>query len=174
MPARKLITKVMQSVMTRTHAYFESEFDLKLTEQSCTHGRFENMVLFDTTAVIHVGGLINLLIVFSFDSSLLNVIYKKMTEELEIELHEIGVYRDAAASDVINTVVGHCTIDLLHIDKNGVAITPPTILDHNHAKKASHIKNAMFYTVNLNTELGNMNISLVAQPEMLENNNFNE
>lgn len=163
----------MQSVMTRTHAYFESEFDLKLTEQSCAKGKFENMILLDTTAVIHVGGLINLLIAFSFESSLLNVIFEKMTEELEIELHEIGIYREAAASDVINTIVGHCTIDLLHIDKNGVAITPPTILDRNHAKKASHIKDAMFYTVNLKTTLGKMNISLVAQPEMLENN-FNE
>ncbi|MDD5214376.1 MAG: chemotaxis protein CheX [Methylococcales bacterium] len=173
MPARKLIAKVMQSVMTRTHAYFESEFDIKLTEHSCAHGRFENMTLLDTTAVIHVGGLINLLIAFSFESSLLNVIFEKMTEELEVELHEIGIYREAAASDVINTIVGHCTIDLLHIDKNGVAITSPTILDSNHAKKASHIKDAMFYTVSLNTALGKMNISLVAQPEMLENN-FNE
>ena len=163
----------MQSVMTRTHAYFESEFDLKLTEHSCEKGKFENMMLLDTTAVIHVGGLINLLIAFSFESNLLNVIYEKMTEELEIELHEIEVYREAAASDVINTVVGHCTIDLLHLDQNGVAITPPAILNFNHVKKASHIKDAMFYTVNMNTPLGNMNISLVAQPEMLETN-FNE
>ncbi len=173
MLAKKLIATVMQSVMMRTHAYFEGEFNIELTEQRCTHGQFEDMILLDTTAVIHVGGTINLLIAFGFESSLLNVIYEKMTEELEIELHEIGIYRDAAASDVINTIVGHCTIDLLHIDKNGVTITPPTILDCNHAKKASHIKNAMFYTVNLNTALGKMNISLVAQPEMLENN-FNE
>lgn len=173
MPERKLIAQVMQSVMTRTHAYFRSEFDIKLAEKICTQGRFEAITLLDTTAVIHIGGKINLLILFSFESSLLSVIYDKMTDELEIELHEIGMYRDAAANDVINTVVGHCTIDLLHIDKNGVAITPPTILDRNHAKKASHIKDAMFYTVSLKTALGKMNISLVAQPEMLVNN-FNE
>ncbi len=171
MSGQKLIAEVMRSVMIRTRAYFASEFGINITENGSCMGEIETITLLDMTAIISIGGAINLLIAFSFQETLLNVIYDEMTDGLGIPFNEIDRYRKAAAGDVINTVLGHCTIDLQKLDRNGVVITPPIII--RDIKKIRHLKNAMFYTQNLNTPLGGITISVVGQKELF-GTNFNQ
>ncbi len=171
MSGQKLIAKVMRSVLFRTHAYFANEFGISVTENNQCVGEIETINLLDMTAIINIGGAINLLIAFSFQESLLNAIYGEMTDGLGIPFNEIDRYRKAAAGDVINTVLGHCTIDLQKLDQNGVIITPPLII--RDVKKIRHLKNAMFCTQNLNTPLGCMTISVVGQKELF-GTNFNQ
>lgn len=156
----------MQSVITRTRAYFASEFGISVTENNSYRGEIEAIDLLDMTAIISIGGAINLLIVFSFQETLLNVIYDEMTLGLGIPFNEIDRYREAAAGDVINTVIGHCTIDLQKLDRNGVVITPPIII--RDIKRIRHLKDAMFYTQHLDTTLGGITISLVGQKKLFD------
>jgi CheY-specific phosphatase CheX len=158
-PEKQLIIEVMESVTTRTCAYFQNEFGIIATEKHSAGGELDALVLLDMTAVIIMGGKINLLVVFSFEASLINAIYHKMTHGLGIETHEIETYRKAAAGDVINTVLGHSTIDLLKLDKNGISITPPRILKDVSAIRAMKCK--MFYAQSLATLWGGITISLV-------------
>jgi chemotaxis protein CheY-P-specific phosphatase CheC len=158
-PEKQLIIEVMESVTKRTCAYFQSEFGIIATENNSDIGQVDALVFLDTTAVIIIGGKINLLVVFSFEESLINAIYHDMTDGLGIEDDEIETYRKAAAGDVINTVLGHSTIDLLKLDKNGISITPPRIL--NDVKTIQIMKYKMFYAQSLDTPLGGMTISLV-------------
>lgn len=167
MAEKQLIIEVMASVTQRTSAYFKSEFGIITTENNSSGGELDALVLLDMTAVIIMGGKINLLVVFSFEESLINAIYHEMTDELGIADDEIETYRKAAAGDVINTVLGHSTIDLLTLDKNGISITPPRIL--KDANIIREMKCKMFYAQSLNTPLGGITISLVGSQKL-----FNE
>ncbi|MDD5227716.1 MAG: chemotaxis protein CheX [Methylococcales bacterium] len=166
MSEKQLIIEVMESVTKRTYAYFKSEFGIETTECNSVSGKLDALVLLDMTVVIIMGGKINLLVVFSFEASLINAIYRKMIDGLSIEDHEVETYRKAAAGDVINTVLGHSTIDLLRLDKNGISITPPRILKDVNVIRAMKCK--MFYAQSLSTPLGGMTISLVGSQELFD------
>ena len=153
------VMQIMQSVITRTRAHFESEFGICLAETNCNAGRLDTLTLLDMTAIIGMGGAVNLLIAFSFQEGLINAMYERMTNGLGIQPDEVDMYREAAAGEVVNTILGHCTIDLQDLDRRGIAMTPPVILDR--VKTIRRMKEAMFYTQSLDTALGCMTISLV-------------
>ncbi len=167
MAEKQLIIEVMASVTKRTSDYFKNEFGIITTENNSSGGELDALVLLDMTAVIIMGGKINLLVVFSFEEPLIDAIYHEMTDELGIKDDEVEKYRKAAAGDVINTVLGHSTIDLLNLDKNGISITPPRIL--NDVKIIQTMKYKMFYAQSLQTPLGGMTIGLVGSQKL-----FNE
>ncbi|MFI3123633.1 MAG: chemotaxis protein CheX [Methylococcales bacterium] len=167
MAEKQLIIEVMASVTKRTCAYFQSEFGIIATENNSEIGQLNELTFLDMTAVIIIGSEINLLVIFSFEESLINAIYHEMTDELGIKDDEVEKYRKAAAGDVINTVLGHSTIDLLNLDKNGISITPPRIL--NDVKIIQTMKYKMFYAQSLHTPLGGITISLVGSQKL-----FNE
>ncbi len=156
----ELSGKVMQSIVTRTHAYFESEFGISVNETDSNAGHVDEITLFDMNAIIGLGGAVNMLIVFSFKESLLNALYERMTDGLDIQPDEVEMYHEEAAGEVVNTILGHCTIDLQKLDPRGaIAMTPPVILDR--VKTIRRMKDAMFYTQSLDTAMGCMTISLV-------------
>ena len=155
-----LSVKVMQSILTRARSYFESEFGIGMTETDSNSGHVDTITLFDMNAIIGLGGAVNMLIVFSFKETLLNSLYKQLTDGLDIEPDEVNMYREEAAGEVVSIILGHCTIDLQKLDSRGsVAMTPPIILDR--VKTIRRMKDAMFYTQSLDTTMGGMTISLV-------------
>lgn len=162
------VQEVMQSAIGRTRSYFESEFNISVTEVDTGVGNLDSLTLLDMTAIIGMGGLVNLLIAFSFQDGLINALYQRMTEGMEVQPDEVEMYREAAAGEVVNTVLGHCTIDLQEIDDRGISMTPPVILDK--AKTIRRMKNSMFYTQSMSTALGSMTISLVGPRELFETN----
>lgn len=171
MSDEKLIAEVMlimQSVITRTRAYFEGELGVGITEINSNVGHLDTLTLLDMTAIIGMGGAINLLIAFSFQDGLINAMYEQMTDGLGIQPDEVDMYREAAAGEVVNTILGHCTEDLQKLDRRGIAMTPPVILDR--VKTIRRMKNAMFYTQSLDTALGCMTISLVGPRELFNTN----
>ncbi len=171
MTDRKLVDEVeqvMQSAIARTCSYFESEYRIAVAKMDGGAGYVESLVLLDMTAIVGMGGRINLLITISFEDCLINTLYQRMTEDIEVQPDEVEMYRQAAAGELVNTIVGHCTIDLQHLDSQGISMTPPIILDR--AKTIWRMKNSMFYTQGLMTIFGRMNISLVSPPELFDSN----
>jgi CheY-specific phosphatase CheX len=163
MPSEKLSelsVKVMQSIITRTSAYFDSEYGISVNETDTKAGHVDEITLFDMNAIIGLGGAVNMLIVFSFKENLLNTLYEQMTDGLDIQPEEVEMYHEEAAGETVNTILGHCTIDLQKLDSRGaLAMTPPIILDR--IKTIRRMKDAMFYTQSLDTTMGGMAISLV-------------
>lgn len=123
------VHQVMQSALARTRSYFESEFGISETVVETGAGDVNSLTLLDMTAIIGMGGQINLLIAFSFQSSLIDALYQRMTSDLDVQPDKVEMFREAAAGDVVNTVLGHCTIDLQKLDEQGISMTPPVILD---------------------------------------------
>ena len=162
------VMQVMQSVITRMRSYFDGEFGIGLIESEHGGGDLDSLTLLDMTAIISLGGAVNLLIAFSFDEGLIHALYERMTVNFEVQAGEVRMFREATAGDVINTVLGHCTLDFQGLDKQAISLTPPVII--YKVKHIHQMKNAMFYTQSLNTEFGRMDINLVGQRELFNTN----
>ena len=154
----------MQSAIARTRNYFESEYGIDVAAVDSGTGDLESLTLLDMTAIIGIGGRFNLQIAFSFQDDLINTLSQRMTEDFKVQPDEIEMYREAAAGDVVNTIVGHCTGDLPQWNHQGISMTPPIILER--AKTIGCMKNAMFFTQGLSTAFGRMNISLLGPREL--------
>ena len=169
MPDSKLIDEVgqvMQFAIARTRSHFDSEYGISVTEADSGGGDLESLTLLGMTAIVGMGGSVNLLIAFSFQESLINVLYQRMTHDFDVRPDEVEMYREAAAGEVVNIILGHCTIDLQKLDRPVISITPPVIIDQ--VKTIRRMKNAVFYTQSLNTVFGHMNISLVGPRELFD------
>jgi CheY-specific phosphatase CheX len=160
------VEQVMHSAIARTRSHFASEYGISVTAADSGGGDLDSLTLLDMTAIIGMGGSINLLMAFSFQESLVNQLFQRMTADFDVKPDEVEMYREAAAGEVVNTIVGHCTIDLQQRDGPVISMTPPVILDR--VKTIRRMKNAAFYTQNLNTESGRMNISLVGPRELFD------
>jgi CheY-specific phosphatase CheX len=158
------VERVMQCAIGRTRSYFESEFQIGVNETGAGGGDLDSLTLLDMTAIIGMGGDVNLLIAFSFQDSLINTLYERMTSDFDVLPDEVEMYREAAAGEVVNTILGHCTIDLQKKGSQAISMTPPVVLDR--VKTIRRMKNAMFYTQGLDTTLGLMTISLVGPREL--------
>lgn len=158
------VGQVMQFAIARACSHFDSEYGIRVTEADSGGGDLESLNLLGMTAIIGMGGSVNLLVAFSFQEGLIDVLYRRMTHGFEVRPDEVEMYREAAAGEVVNTILGHCTIDLQKPDRPVISITPPVILDQ--AKTIRRMKNAVFYTQILNTDFGRMNISLVGPREL--------
>jgi len=153
----KLIANIMQSLKKRTIAYFDGEFGISVDDSD-----LDSFNLFDMTVIIAMtGGVVNLLVAFSFQYDLINALYERVTEGFCIQPDEVEMYREAAAGEVVNTILGHWTIDLQKLDQQGIAMTPPVILDRVNSIR--HMKDAILRTQALNTPTGRMNIRLLGK-----------
>ncbi len=153
------VAVVMQSVINKSRAYFDSEFGIALTETSSNAGALNLLKLLDMTAIIGLGGGVNLLVAFSFDYSQINFLYQRMTAEFEVKAEEVDTFREATAGEVVNTILGHCTVDFPQVNGHAITLTPPIIIEQ--VKCIHRMKNAMFHSQSLKSDYGCMDINLV-------------
>jgi CheY-specific phosphatase CheX len=169
MPPSKLIDAVeqaMQSAIARARGHLESEYGISATEAGTGGGDPDSLTLPGMTAIVGMGGSADLLIAFSFQAELIDVLYRRMTHDLDVQPDEVQRYREAAAGDVANTILGHCTVDLQKPDRPPILITPPVML--GQAKTIRRMKDAVFCTQALDTVFGRMNISLAGPRELFD------
>lgn len=150
---------VMRSVVAKTRHYFENEHRVAMNETRSEVGDLTSMTLLDLTAMISLGGTINLHVAFCFQQSLVSAVCDWMTAGFGEHPEALANYREAAVGEVVNTILGHCTTDLQHLDREGISMTPPVIIERVDAMHG--MRTPMFYTQSLNTALGCLNISLV-------------
>jgi CheY-specific phosphatase CheX len=167
MPSRELIAEVVAATLARTRSYFEEEFGINVIDVSQNRGNIEMLAIHDLTAIVGVGGTVNLLVAFSFEQTLVDALYDRMTADIEVPPGEEELYRGSAAAEIVNTIIGNCTADFQQRD-HGISLTPPVILDT--AKHIQRMKNAVFMSRALDTEFGRVDINLVGPTELFDVN----
>jgi CheY-specific phosphatase CheX len=155
---------VMQSMITKTQDYFETEHETGMAHVALDAVGVDSPALLDMTVIVGLGGMINLLAVFSFQTSLVNAVYAWMTVGFHDRPDEVERHRQAAIGELVNTILGHCTLDFGHLDSQGISLTPPVILDPDNV--FPEMNHAVFSRHCLNSMYGRLNISLVGFPEV--------
>ncbi len=166
MNVKHWITQVIPAIIARTGSYFLEEFSIQVAE-AAPGGNTANEVLDiqGLTAVVGIGGPFSILVAFSFEQRLIDQLYVKMTEGLEIEASEEKMYRDSVAGDIVNNIVGNCTENLVSSGIR-VTLTPPMIIDH--VKNVHRMRGAVFISKILNTSFGRVDIHLIAPGELFD------
>ncbi len=159
------VAQVVASTLERTRSYFEEEFGIDVSDISRDSGDIATLDIHGLTAVVGVSGPVSLLVAFSFDESLVDVLYRRMTAEIEVPPGEEDIYRSSVAAEILNTILGNCTADLQQRDK-AITLTPPMILDS--AKHIHRMKNALFISRSLSSEFGSVDINLVGPGELFD------
>lgn len=165
MPINKWVAEVVSATLERTRSYFEEEFDILVADISQDCGNVATLDIRGLTAIVGVGGPVSLLVAFSFDPRLMDVLYARMIEGIDVPAGEEDTYRSSVAAEVVNTIIGNCTAELQQRDA-AITLTPPMIIDS--AKHIHRMKNAVFISRSLNSKFGSVDINLVGPGELFD------
>ncbi|OIN91703.1 MAG: hypothetical protein AUJ20_10180 [Comamonadaceae bacterium CG1_02_60_18] len=159
------VAQVVAATLERTRSYFQEEFDIAVTDVSTDSGNAATLDIAGLTAIVGVGGPVSLLVAFSFDPQLLDVLYARMVEGIDVPAGEEETYRSSVAAEVVNTIIGNCTAELQQRDA-AITLTPPMMIDS--ARHIHRMKNAVFISRRLSSPVGSMDINLVGPGELFD------
>jgi len=153
-----LIEKAMTSARVHCRIHFCQELGIEVTDESSEVGEVSRMALRDLTAIIGLGGSVNLLVAFSFDLSLANRLFERETQGIVISADECQDFLLATVAETANTILGHCTADL---SENGalIAMTPPALIEQ--AKILHRPRGTTFARLSFQTADGQLDIDFV-------------
>jgi CheY-specific phosphatase CheX len=160
-----LIPKLMEAVAARTRSVFESETGISVIDSTRRAGALDVLALQDVTAIVGVGGSVSLLIAFSFERKLIELVCERYTAGLDLADHEREFYIQGTAGELVNTIVGLCTIDIQQ-ERSPVSLTPPVIIDE--ARRIHRPRNAVFASMMLTTADGSFDVNFVGPMEMFD------
>lgn len=120
------ITAVLKVVEQRTIAFMRDELGLIVKSVNRRLHHEESVMLRDMTAIVGVGSQSGLYIAYSYDETLIAAMTRRYTAELTIAPEDEALYMRETASDVVNVIVGNCTVDL---GRRGevVTLSPPVL-----------------------------------------------
>jgi CheY-specific phosphatase CheX len=159
------VRTVMDAVFARTRAFLQDETGVALIRTTSRWGELEAVALHDVTAIAGVGGGLNLLIAFSFSTGLLERLFMRVTDGLDIPADEHDIYVRDTASEVVNIILGRCTADLADSDR-AISLSPPVLIEE--AKSIRRVRNALFASLCLETEHGAVDINFVGPRELFD------
>ncbi|MDD5030996.1 MAG: chemotaxis protein CheX [Rhodoferax sp.] len=157
------VAAVAASTLARTRSYFEEEFGIVVADMSQGGGDVATINIHGLTAIVGVGGPASLLVAFSFEQGLMDELYARMTDGIDIAAAEQDAYRGSVAGEIVNTIIGNCTGDLQN-NGEAISLTPPMIVDS--IKHIHRMKDAIFICRSLHCEFGRVDINLVGPSEL--------
>ena len=83
------------------------------------------------TAIIAMEGRLDLRVVLSVQDRLADAVYEWMTAGFNEVPDDQEENRKAAVGELLNTVLGQCTKDIEHLDRQGIGLTSPMQLDRD-------------------------------------------
>ena len=129
---------VMHSVVDRMREYFRNEHGMVMTDAPAGDGRVEGVELLGPTAIIGLEGRFNLQVVLSVEDRLASTVYEWMTDGFGEAPGDAQEHRQGAVAELLNIVLGQCTTDLEHLDRQGIGLTSPLIIDQSRGLLVEH------------------------------------
>ena len=156
---------VIASLVGRTKCYLADEIGIEVTAVQEVIGALDSLKLKEFTAIIGVGGGLGLLIAFSFPRKLVDILYERLTADIQVPPGEEALYRGSTVAEVANIIIGNCTADFAGHGEQ-VSISPPVLLEGT--KQIHRLKDAMFDCISMVTAHGCFDIDLVGPHEMFD------
>ena len=155
----------MQSVFERSRGFLESHNGLTVTGRKKSHGNLDLLLLHDVTAIVGLGGIVNVLIAFSFEQTLLETLFSEFTAGIDLPEADFEANLHEVAGEIVNIIVGHCTADFA-VGQQTVTLSPPIVI--REAKSIVRPKRAVFSCLNLTTNRGYVDVNFVGPSELFD------
>lgn len=156
---------LLDALILQTKLFLQEDMDIAIKEVQRDEKDITSLNLKDYTSMIGTGGTLNLMILISYDNSLLNHLVELFMEGEEVDPEEEEEIKDSVSGETINTIMGLALPTFPNRGK-GVTITPPiTINDAAHIKK---YKNSKIVTAIVKTEFGELSISAIGSVDEIK------
>lgn len=162
---KTIIPRVMASILGQTREVLAAEAVIAVDGAETFDCDVTKLQLHDMTVIAGLGGPISLLIAFSFESSLVDALFSRVTADIEVPSGEEDLYRRETAAEIVNTILGLCTSDFQNIEES-IALSPPVIIED--ARCIHRPKNAVFANMRIRTERGIVSVSFVGPRELFD------
>ncbi|MBG0776769.1 MAG: chemotaxis protein CheX [Desulfovibrionaceae bacterium] len=159
------VTRIMQVLAERTTTFLAEESGVTVSGIEYEMNSIHRLELNHTTALLNVGGNINMYVGVSFEAPLIEKIFEGYAGDLDIAEDERDEGMEETAGDVVNIVVGNATADFAD---SGVLInlSPPVVL--KEAKSITRKKAVNFYQAALTTDHGRMLVFCVGPKDLFD------
>ena len=122
---------IMHSIIATLRDYFETEHGVWLVDADAAAEEPGSPELLGPTAIIAMEGRLDLRVVLSVQDRLADAVYEWMTAGFNEVHDDQEENRKAAVGELLNTVLGQCTKDIEHLDRQGIGLTSPMLLDRD-------------------------------------------
>lgn len=165
MNPKKLVPKILELCLHRTQECLISQTGVAVEDIERAVGQVEQIGLRDFTAVIAVGGPVSFLVSFSLDRPLLEVMFMKFTEGLDIAEEEYDEFRTETLGEIVNLIMGQTTTDLGTAGAV-LSVSPPIVF--TGTRQIRRPRSAEFSSAFLNTKEGVLQVSVIGPPELFD------
>jgi len=153
---------ILDALILQSKLFLSEDMDIKIQQINVEDRSPNKLILKDYTSMIGTGGKLNLMIIISFEASLLDKLVELFMDGEEVEDDEQEELKDSVSGEIINTIIG-LALPTFPNRGRGVTITPPiTINDASNIKK---YKNAKIISADIMTECGCLSISAMGSEE---------
>jgi CheY-specific phosphatase CheX len=149
----------MDVILNHAKGYFTGEAEIQLEVKSLNEN--DNKIFLNSlTSIVSMGGSMNMLVMFSFQDTLIKYLLEEYAEDLDInEESEDENYLEDMASEIINIIIGNAVGDFDE-QWDAINLSPPIVVAE--AKSISRHKTAVSLRADCGTEKGDMSMTLIA------------
>ena len=156
---------ILDALILQSKLFLSEDMGIDINNITIDELNPDKLILKDYTSMIGTGGSLNLMIIISYDSNLLNHLVTLFMDGEEVAQDEMVEVIDSVSGETINTIIGLALPTFPNRGK-GVTITPPiTINDASNIKK---YKNSKIVSANIVTQYGELSISAVGTEESIK------
>ncbi len=153
---------ILDALILQSKLFLSEDMDIEVNKVDIMDNSPDKLMLKDYTSMIGTGGKLNLMVVISLESKLLEHLVDLFMEGEEVEEDEKEEIYDSVSGETINTIIGLALPTFPNRGK-GVTITPPiTINDASNVKK---YKNSKIISAEITTPHGVLSISAMGSEE---------
>ena len=164
---RANVAEVMNIIERRTISFAAEELDMTARPGPRRLQDIQELELRDLTALVAVGPRVDLYIAYSFTAKLIKEIAERLTVDLDLPPEDMPKYVLESACEMVNIIVGNSTAELAECGKV-LHLSPPVVMVG--AKQIHRHSDAVFATVTLDFDQGELDIAFVGPQHLFDTN----
>ncbi|MBU0632151.1 chemotaxis protein CheX [bacterium] len=156
---------IIESLMLQMKLFLQDDMNIVIEHTEILDKDNDKVILKDYTSMIGVGGKLNLMVVISYQNSLLNELVSLFMDGEEVDPQEEEEIKESVAGEVVNTIMGLALPTFPNRGK-GVTITPPITI--NDASNIAKHKNSKIITAIITTQFGELSVSAIGPDDIIK------
>jgi len=149
---------VLDALILQAKLFLQEDMSVDIINITVEEKDYPKLVLKDYTSMIGTGGKLTVMIVISYQKSMLDKLVELYMDGEEIDPDEEFEIKDSVSGEVINTIMG-LALPTFPSRGKGVTITPPITI--NDAANIVKHKNSKIVSALIETKFGEFSISAV-------------
>jgi len=153
--------KTIDLVVENCIKLLEGEFSLEVLETTTYMKDVVHINHDYLNSFMVLRGYVPSVFAFNYEKRLIEFIFKKFVNGIDIDDSELELYKEECAGEIMNMTIGNSLRDFKNL-KSLIKLSPPVV--HRGSKNLINKEDTEFYSSQIVTSQGNLNIYLLIRP----------